>query len=125
MRANFCGSGVSYLLDVDAVKERLKTVISADYSWPEMLAGWNLVFIAHSNSALEMDLLHPVSGNFWSEDNEPLKLPVLSTGNQITIRDLKNLGVPFMTTFGHAVVSEAAPARHLHLIRAGNGNEVV
>ncbi|MDI4652658.1 MULTISPECIES: hypothetical protein [Pseudoalteromonas] len=60
-----------------------------------------------------MDLLHPVSGVFWSEDNGYFELPIMKNGKYITATVLKDAGIPFMTTFGHVVVSEKKKSPHL------------
>lgn len=49
--------------------------VPADARWPEKLPGWDLVICRYPNGALDMDLVHPVSRRFWSEDNHFLPIP--------------------------------------------------
>lgn len=51
------------------------TRVSAHASWPEKLPGWDLVICRYPNGELDIDLVHPVSRRFWSEDNHFLPVP--------------------------------------------------
>jgi hypothetical protein len=93
---------------LEEVIERLKGVVKPEFKWPEIPAGWQLEFIAFSNSDVAMDLLHPVSGTFWSDDHGHFEPPVMLNGEDITANALKAAGVPFMTPC-HAVVVIAKP----------------
>jgi hypothetical protein len=91
-------------MDLDEVIRRLDGIVRSDYQWPRIPAGWSLEFIAYSDASVDMDLLQPQLGVFWSEDNEPLKPPVMVNGQNITASALKKAGIPFMTTFLEAAV---------------------
>ena len=103
-------------MDSEEIIKRLSEVVTHDYVWPEVPAGWELTFIFYPDGFLDMDLLHPVSGRFWSEDNEFLNIPVKCCGQKITVGDLQRVGVPFMTTFGSAVVSDSIVKSHLSIV---------
>ena len=64
-----------------------------------------------------MDFLHPVSASFWSDENAPLDLPKKQDGKEITWQDLKRAGIPFMTTFGYAAVSNEPAKVHLSSVK--------
>lgn len=100
-------------LVLSEVKEKLASVVSDGYEWPEIPQGWQIEFIVYPDGEVNMDFLHPVSCVFWSEDNGHLELPVMNNGEFITATVLKNAGIPFMTTFGHAVVSDEPKPAHL------------
>lgn len=104
------------ILTVDSVKALLQGVVSPNYQWPEQPAGWQLEFIVYPDGEVIMDFLHPVSGVFWSEENEQLEVPLKQDKSALTWKDLKAAGIPFMTTFGYAEVSIAAPDPHLKLV---------
>ncbi|MEJ6534131.1 hypothetical protein [Pseudoalteromonas lipolytica] len=100
-------------LILSEVKQKLASVVSESFVWPEIPKGWQLEFIVYPDGEVNMDLLHPVSGMFWSEDNGHFELPIMKNGKFITATALKDAGIPFMTTFGHAVVSEKPQPPHL------------
>lgn len=104
-------------LPIANVKERLGGIISEEYLWPKELAGWWLEFIAYPDGAVVMDLLHPVSGRWWSDDNELLPQPFLQDGRGLTAGILKKAGVPFMGTFGVATVSELPSSSYLKEVK--------
>lgn len=104
------------LMDTNEIVNRLKPMINSGYKWPEVPSGWQLEFIAYPGGELDMDLLHPVSARFWSEDNDFLDMPIMGDGHTISVADLKAAGVPFMTTFGTAAVSDAPKGPHLKAI---------
>jgi hypothetical protein len=105
-------------LILEDVKKQLEHIVDPGYTWPEIPVGWQLEFIAHSNTDVAMEFLHPVSGYFWSEDNEPLDPPVMINGNNITASALTKAGVPFMTTFHIAAISDKPPEPHLSIVKA-------
>ena len=44
--------------------------VSSDYRWPTPPdAAWKLVVCCYPNGECDLDLLHPVSCKFWTEDN--------------------------------------------------------
>lgn len=104
------------VLTVEIVSERLTGFISKEYKWAKMPYGWQLEFIVYPDGLVDMDFLHPISGVFWSEDNGFLDMPVLPDGSRITADILKKAGVPYMTTFGHAEVSDKPTESHLKLV---------
>ena len=103
-------------LTIEVAAERLSGIVSTEYKWPELLPGWQLEFIAYPEGDLDMDMLHPVSGVFWSDDNEPLPLPYKSDESPITVWDLIALKLPYMTTFGYATVVDKPKESHLSLV---------
>lgn len=103
-------------MELSEIVERLRDVVNPDFLWPEVPKGWQLEFIAYSNTDIDMDLLHPVSGRFWSEDHGHLETPAMTDGSPITAVTLKAAGVPFMTTFGTAAVSESSRDIHLTVV---------
>ena len=103
-------------LEIEDVKQKLKKTVRSDFLWPEVPQGWQLEFIAYPNGEVEMDFLHPISGVFWSEENGHFEPPVMNNGSLITAKALKDAGVPFMTTFGHAAVSVQPKQPHLKSI---------
>ena len=104
---------MTYPLVLSEVKEKLASVVSESFEWPEIPKGWQLEFIVYPDGEVNMDLLHPVSGVFWSEDNGRFELPIMKNGKFITATILKGAGISFMTTFGHAAVSEKPKSPHL------------
>ena len=108
---------LSVPLSVSDVKHALSDIVDPQYDWPEQLAGWQLEFIAYPDGEIIMDFLHPVSGSFWSDENTPLDLPKKNDGSEITWRDLKRAGIPFMTTFGYAALSKEPPQPHLTSVK--------
>lgn len=68
-----------------------------------------------------MDMLHPVSGVFWSDDNEPLPIPYKNDETLITVRDLIAVKLPYMTTFGYATVVDKPKESHLTLVPGEQG----
>ncbi|EKF9501228.1 hypothetical protein ACPF3S_003168 [Vibrio cholerae] len=101
------------ILTVEIVSQRLKEVVSPDYVWPEMPTGWQLEFIVYPDGEVNMDFLHPVSCVFWSEDNDFLETPYTQDKRPITRGLLDECGVSYMTTFGHATVSDKPKESHL------------
>jgi len=104
-------------MELQEVKIALKEVVKPDYEWPKIPLGWQLEFIAYSDKDVDMDLLHPVSGVFWSEENNHMQPPIMNNGQNITATELKKYGVPFMTTFGEAKVSDSPKESHLNVIK--------
>lgn len=103
-------------LVLSEVKEKLVSVVSENFEWPEIPKGWQLEFIVYPNGEVDMDLLHPVSGVFWSEDNGHFEPPIMNNGKYITANVLKKAGIPFMTTFGQATVSDKPNSPHLKCV---------
>jgi hypothetical protein len=104
------------MITFEEVVKRLKGIVHPDFSWPEVPAGWQLEFIAHTNEDVDMDLLHPVSASFWSDDNDYLDPPIMLNGKNITASALQKAGVPFMTSFGIAATSVKPLEPHLTLV---------
>jgi len=104
------------ILTAEIAAERLAAFVSPDYRWPAMLPGWQLEFIAYPDGGILMDLLHPVSGVFWSDENGFLEQLAKSDGTPITVHELIAGGVPFMTTFGTAQVSDIPREPHLKVV---------
>lgn len=84
-------------LSVNTVSKALAEIVSPDYVWPDNPEGWQLEFILAPTGDLIMDFLEPISAVFWSEENEELVLPYKTDGSDITPRDLKTAGIPFMS----------------------------
>lgn len=95
------------------IQDLLAPLLADSYKWPEVPAGWQLEFIAYPDGTLEMDILHPVSGRFWSEDNDYLDLPVKKDGIDLCPSDLQSKGIPFMTTSPTTTVVESEGRPHL------------
>lgn len=54
--------------------------VDSHYQWPKPIdASWGIVICAYPDGYCEMDMLHPVSRVFWSEENGFLEHPVSST----------------------------------------------
>ena len=104
-------------LPLEDVKARLHSVVSEDYVWPEEPAGWWLEFIAYPDGGVVMDLLHPVSANWWSDENDFLAQPFCTNGCEINASLLAKAGVPFMGTFGVAEVSQKPAEPHLSAVK--------
>lgn len=111
-------------MDAEEIICRLKDVISESYIWPTIPKGWSLEFIAYSKDDVLMDLLHPVSKRFWSDDNDTVEPPTLKDGRMINVATLQDAGVPFMTTFGVAKVSKKESNPHLSLVGGATFNQV-
>ncbi len=105
------------MLSLEQVKVNLSDIVKPEYEWPKIPLGWQLEFIAYSNDDVDMDLLHPVSGVFWSEHNGPFQPPIMYNEKNITATALKKAGVPFMTTFGEAKISEKPKEAHLNIVK--------
>lgn len=104
------------VLTVEAASAMLADFVSKDYVWPEMMAGWQIEFIAHENGVVEMDFLHPVSGSFWSDDNDFLITPKKPDGSDIDVWTLIKAGVPYMTTFKNASAGGLKKEPHLKVV---------
>ncbi|AGZ38219.1 TPA: hypothetical protein ACNV18_001764 [Pseudomonas putida] len=53
-----------------------KRLAPEDYQWPVPPdPSWELVVCTYPDGTCELDLVHPVSGRFWSEDNGFFELP--------------------------------------------------
>lgn len=105
------------MLSLEQVKVNLSDVVKPEFEWPEIPLGWQLEFIAYSNDDVDMDLLHPVSGVFWSEGNGHFHPPVMNNGKNITAAALKKANIPLMTTFGEAKVNEQPKESHLNVVK--------
>lgn len=105
------------MFSLDQIKASLSDVVKPEFKWPEIPLGWQLEFIVYSNEDVDMDLLHPVSGVFWSEDNGHFQPPIMNNGKNITAAALKKANVPFMTTFCEAKVSEQPKESHLKIVK--------
>jgi len=104
-------------IELSEVVKRLEGVVNKNYQWPVVPAGWQVEFIAFSNADVALDLLHPVSGRWWSEDNGHFEPPVMMNGQAITATALSKANVPFMTTFGAVkVVEPEAGSSHLSVV---------
>ncbi|MBD3587714.1 MULTISPECIES: hypothetical protein [Salinimonas] len=103
-------------LPLEDVKARLHGVVSNEYVWPEEPAGWWLEFIAYPDGGVIMDLLHPVSANWWSDDNDFLPQPFCTDGREINASILAKAVVPFMGTFGVAEVGQKQSEHHLSVV---------
>lgn len=108
---------MSISLVLSEVKEKLSSVVSESYEWPEPPKGWQIKFIAFPDGNVDIDFLHPVSDVFWSEENGLLEPPFMNNGKYITANHLKSAGIPYMTTFGCAAVSESPKQPHLKRIK--------
>lgn len=75
-------------LELEDVKAKLVGVVKPEFKWPEIPSGWQLEFIAYPDATVDMDLLHPVSGSFGSDDNDFLETPVKLDGKPVTAFDL-------------------------------------
>lgn len=95
---------------------RLTAYLHADYQWPDFPNAWRLEFILHPDMTLEMDLLNPVTGDFWSEEYGEISLPVLHSGGLLSIREITLAKVPYMSSFNHANVSDTPRAAHLKVV---------
>lgn len=104
-------------LSVHDAQAALREVVCSSYSWPEQPAGWQLKFIVYPDGEVIMDFGHPVSCTFWSEDHAPLQTPYQPNKAPITWQHLKAAKVPFMTTFGQAMVSTEPSTPHLTPVR--------
>lgn len=104
-------------MDIEEVKSRLDDLIDANYVWPEVPAGWRLEFIVYGMHDIEMDLLHPVSATFWSDENEPLVMPLRKDGLHFTAATFQSLGIPFMTPTSSVAVTAAPVTSHLSLCK--------
>lgn len=107
-------------MEINDVKSKLSEIVSPDYKWPEVPLGWQLEFIAYSNTEVDLDLLHPVSGVFWTNYNDYIDPPIMLDGNPITATALSKAGVPFMTTFGHARAVDRPASCHLSIVKKGS-----
>lgn len=103
-------------LEMTEVKRRLQGIVSDNYVWPEEPAGWWLEFIAYPGGEVVMDLLHPVSGAWWSDENDMLAQPALLSGELLDAKVLQNAGIPFMGTFQVAGVEEKDGKPHLSIV---------
>lgn len=103
-------------ITVEKAASLLKGLISEGYLWPEVPAGWDLVFIAHPDGAVEMDFAHPVSRSFWSDDNEYLQIPSKVDGGDIDMYTLIKAQIPYMTSFYSAEVVDKKIEPHLKSI---------
>lgn len=87
--------------------------VPADASWPEKLPGWDLVICRYPDGELDIELVHPVSRRFWSEDNHFLPIPESKAIDQAW---LKRHGFEIMQMMPVAALSYTKPSRHLKLV---------
>jgi hypothetical protein len=111
-------------MDASEIIQRLQGVVSDEFIWPTVPLGWRLEFIAYSKDDVIVDLLHPISNKFWSEDNEQIDIPFLNDGSMINVSTLQNAGIPFMTTFGKAKVVNKQPTPHLSIVNNSTFRQV-
>lgn len=104
-------------MEIEEIKRRLQGLISYSYTWPEVPAGWRLEFIVYSNTEVEMDLLHPVSASFWSDENDNLQTPIMANGQSLTAATLQAVGIPFMTPMLNAGKSNNPIEPHLKSVK--------
>lgn len=104
-------------LTVQLLQKRIGHLLSDKYTWVDLPDGWQVEFIVFPDESVQIDYLHPVSGKFWSDENEPLQLPLFLNDKEISVIDLEVLGIPYMTTFGMAKVSETPKEPHLSIIK--------
>ena len=105
-------------MNIHEISSRLHDVISPNYRWPIVPSGWQMEFIVYPDGVVIMDILHPVSGAWLSDNHQEgiLEQPFLKDQNPITINELRRAGIPFMTTFGIASVSCDRAASHLKIV---------
>lgn len=89
------------------------TRVPASTSWPEKLPGWDLVVCRYPDGELDIDLVHPISRRFWSEDNDFLPMPDSTAIDQAW---LMRHGFEIMQMMPVAALSYTKPSRHLKLV---------
>ncbi len=103
-------------LKLDDVISNLVGVVEPHYQWPDIPKGWQLEFIVYPDGYVRMEMLHPVSGVFWSDDNGMIETPTMLNGSPLNHLELIKAGIPFMTTFGEARVTDEPREPYLQCV---------
>ncbi len=93
-------------LHLEYVVSQLKDFIHPDYHWPDIPKGWQLEFIVYPDGEVNMDFLHPITCCFWSDDHDFLDVPTLINNERFSAQVLKRAGIPYITTFSQAAISD-------------------
>lgn len=99
---------------------RLDRLAPAGYAWPEPPdPSWDRVIFVFPDGGCEMDYLHPVSFECWSNQNDLPELPRDSRG-VLTRNWFARMGFEIVVAMTDAVLATAAPgpaACHLRVVK--------
>jgi hypothetical protein len=86
-------------LTVEAAALKLKDIVSPNYEWPNNPEpGYELEFILHPDGSIILDFLNEERAMFWSEAaSEFMNTPLKNNGEPITWKDLKSVGISYMS----------------------------
>lgn len=91
--------------------------VSSDFAWPQPPdAAWQLVVCCYPDGECDLDMVHPVSRRFWTDDHPYFDPPGPST--RFDRRWYESMGFDTMIMFTTAAFASGAPTRHLSLVRA-------
>ncbi len=90
---------------------------SSDYQWPVPPdAAWELVVCCYPDGECNLDLVHPVSRRFWSEENGFLDPPCGSGESYFTRHWYERMGFDVIVFHPDSVVMVGAPTSHLSMV---------
>jgi hypothetical protein len=91
--------------------------VAPDYRWPIPVdAAWELVVCVYRGGYCELDMLHPVSGVFWSEENGFIE-PPKSFGRTLNQDWYQSMGFDMLFMNQDMQVSLSNPTPHLRLVK--------
>lgn len=94
-------------------------IVSQDYRWPTPPdAAWELVICCYPDGECDLDLVHPVSRRFWSEDNGFFDPPGEGKGARYFTRHwYVRMGFDVMNFHPDAVATVGPSTCHLSVVR--------
>lgn len=91
--------------------------VSKDYRWPTPPdAAWELVVCCYPDGECDLDLVHPVSRRFWSEDNGFFDSPGEKGERYFTRKWFEQMGFDVFSFHPDAIAMVGEPARHLPVV---------
>ena len=92
--------------------------VSREYRWPTPKdAAWALVVCSYPDGECDLDLVHPVSRRFWSEDNGFFDPPGVGNGERYFTRDwYERMGFEVLHFHPDAVATVGPSACHLSVV---------
>lgn len=91
--------------------------VSKDYRWPDPPdAAWELVVCCYPDGMCDLDIVHPVSRRFWTEDNDFFDPPGGNGDRYFTRNWYEQMGFDVIVMHPETVVMEGSFTRHLSVV---------
>lgn len=92
-------------------------LVSSDYRWPTPPdAAWELVVCCYPDGVCDLDLLHPVSRRFWTEDNDFIDPPGEKGNRYFTRAWYERMGFDVIVMHPDTVVMVGESTRYLSVV---------